>query len=529
MDALSPAEFSYETEDKGLGYSSQFVEEPFSDLFDHGLTHTFSTLGDHGDGANDLDWPDLFTDGETTSSASYFTDSTSSASSQPAYNLPQDRNKKDTTASLTRSAFQSQNYGNRARREKLQPAVSGLELLLNVEGQARTAKHTLNPPHSAPAQATTLPLRRKPRFKISQKTSIQDREQKHSKLFAQPRTATPKMLSPSYGFAREMPQPQEWARSLERLSLQPALNDFPLSSRTGCQSQQQSGIRSPRHVTLRDQFLEGEVNHDNKDSYTTLDTLSPSLDASFGTAESDFERDAVQNDAFNPFQDDGEGVTIESIMNQQPSIHHAASWTSSIDAASITPTNRTETSWNHGLSEVTDGYYSNGIGSKSAPALPYHTSSTEDFGSSTDMLNIFQAEDPSIDYTDLSSYEMASPQYPVPPLPESNSQERRASSPPSTSPTRSHRRSKSAHRRKSSTNLHSARNAPHMGFVNFTPSDSKRILTGVAPSGSSKTKARREQEANEKKRKLSLAVLRAVEEAGGDTETLRKRGLLGDG
>ncbi|KAL8955510.1 MAG: hypothetical protein Q9183_006615, partial [Haloplaca sp. 2 TL-2023] len=323
MDALSPAEFFCESEDKGLDYSSQFMEEPFSDLFDHGLTHTFSALGDHGDGANDIDWPDLFTDGETTSSASYFTDSTSSASSQPAYNLPQARNKKDTAASLTKSAFQPQNYGTRARREKLQPAVSGLELLLNVEGQARPAKHTLNPPHSAPPQVTTLPLRRKPRFKTYQKTSIQDGEQKQSKPSAQSRTATSKMLSPSYGFAREMPQSQEWARSLEQLSLQPALNEFPLSPRARHQSQQQSRFPSPRHVTLRDQFLEGEAAHDNKDSSSTISALSPSLDATFGTAESDFQQNAMQHDVYNPFEDVGEGVTLESIMNQQPSIHHA--------------------------------------------------------------------------------------------------------------------------------------------------------------------------------------------------------------
>ena len=57
-------------------------------------------------------------------------------------------------------------------------------------------------------------------------------------------------------------------------------------------------------------------------------------------------------------------------------------------------------------------------------------------------------------------------------------------------------------------------------FVNFTAHDSDRILTGVAPSGSSKTKARREQEANEKKRKLSLAALRAIQEAGGDVNAV---------
>ncbi|KAH8599280.1 hypothetical protein B0O99DRAFT_683258 [Bisporella sp. PMI_857] len=70
---------------------------------------------------------------------------------------------------------------------------------------------------------------------------------------------------------------------------------------------------------------------------------------------------------------------------------------------------------------------------------------------------------------------------------------------------------------------------PTMGtvdFVNFTPSDSKKILTGVAPSGSSKTKARREKEAMEKRRKLSQAAVRAVRAAGGDIESLVEQGLL---
>lgn len=59
-----------------------------------------------------------------------------------------------------------------------------------------------------------------------------------------------------------------------------------------------------------------------------------------------------------------------------------------------------------------------------------------------------------------------------------------------------------------------------VSFVNFTPSDSKKILTGVAPSGSSKTKARREQEARDRRRKLSEAALMAVKRAGGDVEAL---------
>ncbi|TAQ83754.1 hypothetical protein B7494_g7915 [Chlorociboria aeruginascens] len=63
-------------------------------------------------------------------------------------------------------------------------------------------------------------------------------------------------------------------------------------------------------------------------------------------------------------------------------------------------------------------------------------------------------------------------------------------------------------------------------FVNYTPSDSRKILTGVAPSGSSKTKARREKEALERRRKLSLAAVRAVRAAGGDVERLVEEGLM---
>lgn len=61
--------------------------------------------------------------------------------------------------------------------------------------------------------------------------------------------------------------------------------------------------------------------------------------------------------------------------------------------------------------------------------------------------------------------------------------------------------------------------------MNFTSADKGKILTGVAPSGSSKTKARRELEAAEKKRRLSAAALRAVKEAGGDVGVLRGLGV----
>jgi len=94
-----------------------------------------------------------------------------------------------------------------------------------------------------------------------------------------------------------------------------------------------------------------------------------------------------------------------------------------------------------------------------------------------------------------------------------------------------HRRSKSSHhpRRKASPEKctsHDGTRSASINFQNFTPADSQKILTGVAPSGSSKTKARREKEAAEKRRKLSEATKKFFLEHGGDLEMLEKEGLL---
>ncbi|KAM3425374.1 hypothetical protein BST61_g7320 [Cercospora zeina] len=84
-----------------------------------------------------------------------------------------------------------------------------------------------------------------------------------------------------------------------------------------------------------------------------------------------------------------------------------------------------------------------------------------------------------------------------------------------------HRRTKSA----STTPRHHGGDRSG-GFVNFTPGDAGKILNGVAPSGSSKTKARREREAADKRRRLSQAALQAVIEAGGDVERLHEAGVI---
>ena len=104
----------------------------------------------------------------------------------------------------------------------------------------------------------------------------------------------------------------------------------------------------------------------------------------------------------------------------------------------------------------------------------------------------------------------------------------RARSPsPSPTPATEPRSSKrmSRHRRtKSATST--PRHDKGGGFVNYTPHDHGKILSGVAPSGSSKTKARREKEAADKRRRLSQAAVKAVVDAGGDISVLTREGGL---
>jgi hypothetical protein len=63
-------------------------------------------------------------------------------------------------------------------------------------------------------------------------------------------------------------------------------------------------------------------------------------------------------------------------------------------------------------------------------------------------------------------------------------------------------------------------------FVNFTLQDGNKILAAVAPSGSSKTKLRRKKRAMEQRRKLTEAVRKAVQKAGGDLAIIDREALL---
>ena len=106
-----------------------------------------------------------------------------------------------------------------------------------------------------------------------------------------------------------------------------------------------------------------------------------------------------------------------------------------------------------------------------------------------------------------------------------SAQQRRASSSNLRSTSNSHPNSHS-YPASSTSSAEPTPTQPAGGFVNYTPEDHKVLMRGVAPSGSSKTKARRDREAQEQKRKLGEAVRMAVAAAGGDVTKLEGEGIV---
>ncbi|KAL8661702.1 MAG: hypothetical protein Q9168_008359, partial [Polycauliona sp. 1 TL-2023] len=287
MTPFSPAASPYDFEDKEFGYSAPMLEEPFS-FFDQYLTHTASPE------ANEFDYPDLFTDGET------LTDSTSDASSHSRYNAPQEQCHR----SLSKTAFLPQNYQPQPRRERLQPVVSGLELLLDIEGQANRKPRFADPPHSAPATITSLPLRRKPRFRTS-KTSTQP-----SKPFYSGNGDFDTMIGPSYNYKHESSQSQEWTHGLEQLSLHSETSHFPISPSNVAphhQNGSSTAFHTPRHMTLRDEFFHGGPIGEH--SFPANSNIDPT--------------EQSQDDHFDPFQTHNGNLDSTMAPHQ---LHQSPSW-----------------------------------------------------------------------------------------------------------------------------------------------------------------------------------------------------------
>ena len=553
----------YRAVDKEFGNSTTQIEDPCDDLFDQWLNHDSTTISDTADGSDDFHDFDFEFDEETVSSGSYSagskTTTSLSSSQRPAaaslhFSPPQPNLPLRSRPSLSRCEVPT-----------LRSAISSSELL-NLEGKL---PHKQRQTKAQSISSSTVPtlggtLRRKAKFCAPASEPQRGRSQKV------PKTPSSEMMRPSYHYRQDTPVCHEWTKRFEQISLQTPNNTPQISpprTRGSFRDNRPGNI-----VTSSRKFTE----QGSKDAVKISDTKSEAPGESSTTPQTSsynplpdalILQGQVNGAEMNSMPSTSGDVEPEdrelgSERTHARQLRHPSSWNYlpisplELDYSAVSP-KHIQPSWLHGLPENVnlDSYQHNASATQSAPGIAQPTSDymDQDFLIQYEPYGHFVNEDPSTGYSVIPSNSLQSPgaeEIPIalyghddPDLvgmarPHSPHLRSLSVSPPLHSPTKSRGRSKlRSHKKtksvgqlkqpKSSSTLKSAKSFGNIkspksagsgfdNFVNFTAQDSDRILTGVAPSGSSKTKARREQEANEKKRKLSLAALRAIEEAGGD-------------
>ena len=446
------------------------------------------------------------------------------------------------------------------RSDQLGPSISGNELL-RIEGKSH-----LNGRTSSPTLAPATPiLRRKGTF-CAPTNNLRGSYERV------PEKASGNMTQPSYYCKQEVPSYREWTQRFGQISLQQpeAVRDPSVSPHP----------RTMPSETLRSPYIQSPPNLGHRKTVSeqviprrrlpTRQMASNDPRMTQGALQDFAEQAPVQAGALsdtyhNPGGAGGQGQRTPRHSRQ------SASWSQSPanftrNEHTVTP-RQLQTNWEDAQEENANSYFHNAV---QTGAIPDY--SMGEFSVNFGAYNL-------LDNDAFNGYRMAGVQQSHPNdndrqngqisssvgdqnnlvRPETPPSRIRSTTPPPQDPPPSSRHSRPSKRRskvgalrlpKSASNLKSTRSSRDLrsprsagalksskstaglrspgefGFVNFTPSDSGKILTGVAPSGSSKTKARREQEANEKKRRLSMAAEKAIREAGGDLEKLRQEGLL---
>ena len=544
MLTFSPVESSFQSEDKGLDYSSN-LEDPFNDLFEQYISHDSSSPSDTGNRSHEFeffDFPPI--DDDTASSGSNVGDhvfnSANSSKATRLHTFPQ----ANLRYTQSQEILPSQVYQRFPRLETPKAAISGAELL-SLEGKRGLP---IRPsPASSSAAPTPPPLRRKTRFSTLSPETLRHKNHKVSKSPGIGDSDPSKMMRSSYYYRHEMPSFNDCTQQLEQISLQAPFHGLPTSP-------------LPH---------EGLYHDDKRGSDVELNSGSPSIqhtpkkepDEYFTPVRGDLpeiaEFDPISSSVADPHTEPmlrNPKVAIKGLQETRlrtkadhsrtpPPTEQPSSWkpaTTSTDSFEFTISpSEINIDWPPNLLDSADGYYGNVGASQSAPALAYSGGDFPEPGLVMDgnPFDQFIAENPCHDYLVSPTDPFQSTGVSIyPPIvsatatagrgrtPSSRaSSPCRPPSPRSESPSKQRRRSKSSRRKGSAGTLRSA-NA--VGFVNFTPNDSQKILTGVAPSGSSKTKARREQEASEKRRRLSQVAEKILLESGGDLEKIRASGLF---
>ena len=521
MLSSNSLDFPYQHENKDLSLATKIHEDPFTDLFDQYISQDSSTSSGDVNATVDFGGFDFGFCEQAKSSSSY-------VAAQPLSGLAYPRARRlhsssyDTfSATCTSKVLPPQRHHKSLYFDKPTEAISSVELL-SLEGKL---------PYEAFANQKTsltsvpaLPLRRKAKFNPE---TLRGQANRISKPAGISTAESPNMVRPPCYYRRETPSYQEWTRRFEQISLQAPTGNLPLSPPASATFETKATFssRKPQHHVRQESFDQSSITAQG-----------------FGAARHTIPSPLASPISFDPQHPsehlDNSQLTLSNLHS--PSWAHPTTNAGDFDFA-ISPQD-VEPNWSQDVLDRPGAYYDNTSAAQPPPALSEPEPEYPHHGLILDPYDHFVAEDPSVDYfaTPMGSFQLTANDAHTPPLPQEESNQRactpssRASSrcpsppPPSVkSPSKPRQRSKGHRRSKTSiSGLKSKSSAGTMGFVNFTPSDSQKILTAVAPSGSSKTKARRELEAHEKKRKLSLAVEKVVRDAGGDSAKLKLVGLL---
>lgn len=548
MLAFNSNDFHYHPEDKGMGFSNTAFEDPANDLFNQYISHDPPEPSDSVNKASGFQAYEFSFDDDNTSRKCKFSDKVFNAHVSPGVSRSHRYTPKGLRCTQSQEVLPSQIYQKFARFERPKAAISGVELL-NLEGklvpQAVPIKSSISS-SSTPAP----PLRRKARFSANPPETLRYRNHKVSKSPGVSVIESSKMMRPSYYYRCDMPSFHEWTQRFEQISLQAPSGNLPIAHspcdglpRNDERPRNISNGKSSRQVSRQQEVFDQKLQPFQGSAM--LETTE--YDAFASALISEIEKHTQQSLAMtSPEKPETGNQNMQSGAGPSIRSRSSASWlqeTASTESFDF-PLSPGQAQWPNPFSDSSTCYYENFEASQSAPALAHARSidfPTHGLTNSVDSFDQFVTEDPSNEYFITPSDVMypseadGYPPLPSPTLPPFSYRPQTPSSHSSSvcpsptvvttskSPSKSRRQSKSMRRKCSAGGLKSQAS---LDFVNFTPSDSQKILLGVAPSGSSKTKARREQEAIEKKRKMSLAVEKAVKDVGGDVEQLRAAGVF---
>lgn len=552
---------TYLPEDKDLGFTTPEESDPCSSFFEQFPNDDPTPISDTTEESDGFQAFDFSFDDETELSESCSSDSKLALlNSRPAglHYLPIQR-----TLALRPHRALEQSQAPRA-------AISNSELL-SLEGKSPSEAQYTKGHTSSTQSSVSHTLRRKSKFYNPAAEPPRGRSPQNQK-------PSSKMSCPTYGRVRHesLPYP-EWAQRFEQISLQQPLSNLqpsPPRSNGTFRDKRPSNILTSTQTPSQDRLPQVKrLEQKATPAYGISRGSTPGL---ITVAISP----TLQNWT-NQGEDDVSPLTLsDNDRLHAPPLRHAHTWNSSpvppLDGkiSPITPgftvfPQHVQPSWLHGLPENTTSYYQNNttptqLSATSSPyiAPPLSDHAIPDFTPQSLMAGYspygdFIPEDLSSGYTVTSADQFQStagadllppdffdskpgdltnlprpctpPSHPHSPSPLSSPLKRQLRS-----QSKSHRRNqkslghikspKSATTLKSpkcAGTLRSPKSTGQFDFVNLGPNDKSKILTGVAPSGSSKTKARREQEANEKKKRSGQAALKAVEALGGDVERLK--------